>query len=256
MDTREIDIGLIDPPIHAHRLSMDETGLNQLADGIRRQGLINAIQLIEANGRYTIVAGHRRYLACKMIRMHQIRADILHADSQVAPSEIQFAENFLRVDLSPIEEARALAVELDRSTMTPLQLSVAVQRTVDWVEGRLALLDLPDDLGPLVHNRTLAIASALLLARVTDAQHRQHLTDYCTNSGASASTIRSWVGQWEMDQVQRPGQPYTLPIAAEAGDRPVISLPCFGCRTPHDYGTMQITRYCKQCYDTMQRAAA
>lgn len=256
MDTRMIPIGLIDEPIHAHRLSMDETAMNQLADSIRKSGLINAIQVSANNGRFTIIAGHRRYLAHHAIGAHEIRADVIDPNTSTTANEIQFAENFQRSDLSPIEEARALAMEQEQTGHTTNQIALMVKRTPEWVESRLALLDLPDDLGPLVHTKALAINAAFILARCTDQTHREHLTNYCINSGASSSVIRAWVDQWRLDQEQRPEQAPTLPLPADAGQRPVISLPCFSCTNPTDYTTMPIVRFCPSCFDLMKKAAA
>lgn len=251
-----ITIHLIDEPINAHRLNFDETELNQLADSIRRQGLLNPIQVLQSGERYRVIAGHRRLLAHRMIGAELIMCDVLDPQSSINPAELTFAENYQRSALSPIEEARSLAMAINDAGHSVSELSAITRRSTEWIGGRLALLDLPDDLGPLVHNRTLSIAAAMSLARCTDVEHRAHLTNYCVDSGASASTIRAWVTTWQTEQAQSPGVAPTLPLAADPGQRPVISLPCFGCKQPHEYSTMPIVRYCPDCYTLMLKAVA
>lgn len=254
--TLNVDLGLIDPPIHAHRLSMDPHQLTELADSIKINGLINPIHLKPNGPRYEIVAGHRRYVAHVQNGATTIRAEIITSDSGTNTNAIQFAENFQRADLSPIEEARALHLEYNQSGKTIQQLASMVRRSPEWVEARMALMDLPDDLGPLVHTRRLAIASAIALARCTNEEHRRYLTDYCINSGASSGTISAWVQQWDTEQMQSPGVAPTLPTAPLTGERPTIQLPCWSCRSPFDYSKMAIVRMCPTCHGQLAKEAA
>jgi ParB family chromosome partitioning protein len=235
---------------------MDDSELQELADSIKLHGLINPIHVKPHGPRYEIIAGHRRYMAHERNGAITIRAEVIAADSGTNTNAIQFAENFQRSDLSPIEEARALCLEHEQSGKSIQQIASMVRRSPEWVEARMALMDLPDDLGPLVHTRRLAIASAQALAKCHDDTHRRYLTDYCINSGASAGTIGAWVQQWHTEQLQSPGVAPTLPHQPLDGERPTIQLPCWSCRTPYDYSKMAIVRMCPACHGELAKEAA
>jgi len=248
MNTVDLPLGLIDPPPTAHRLSMDEAELAELSASIRSLGLINPIRVAPAGERYHIIAGHRRFLAVQQLGRDTIAAVIDRTDDRQQLAGKQLAENFHRSDLSPIEEARALAIAQRELELDITRLAALTKKRTAWIEARLALLALPDDLGPLVHTRKLAIAAAHALARCTDLAHRTFLADYTISSGASASVITEWVNAWRTSQQTNPAAPPPAPTLPLDGQRPVIQLPCWICQTAHDHTRMAIVRVCASCH--------
>lgn len=123
-DVRQIDLELLDPNPHQPRSKMDAGALRELADSIASKGQLQPI-LVRAttNGRFVIVAGHRRTAAFKLLRdgveeaqrqrFERIDAKIRLALSESDLASMGYAENVAREGLTIVEEARALERMVD-----------------------------------------------------------------------------------------------------------------------------------------------
>jgi len=94
---KEIPIKKIIPPPAPIRLKAEETDINELATSIKTVGLINPITVRPRNGKYEVVAGHRRFLACQRAGVKTVKT----------LGDFMIAENLSRRDLTPVEEAAA-----------------------------------------------------------------------------------------------------------------------------------------------------
>ena len=247
MRTTSLPLDLIDAPPDRLRLNPQDSDIEGLARDIKQNGLINPVHVRQVGDRYQLVAGERRYLACYSIGRDTIEATIYDNSDTVDDYAISIAENFHRRDMTPIEEAIALLKHATAHSLDNNGVARAVNRPVAWVDGRMALLEYPEDLQEAVHDRTLPLAAARHLALVTDAAHRHYLTGYCTNHGASASTIRAWVDEWVNARATHPEAPAPLPDLAAPVAPPVVVLPCTCCRTPTPHTELGIVRVCHHC---------
>jgi len=156
-------ISLVDPKSDQPRKSFDKNALEELADSIAQNGLLQPILVREyGDGRYQIIAGERRFRASKIAGLTEIPAIVLDKDDRKA-AEIALIENIQREDLNPIEEAmafRALAVEY---ALTQEELSLKVGKSRSAIANATRLLDLPEEVLGMVasgeisagHGRTL-----------------------------------------------------------------------------------------------------
>jgi len=248
MKTQTIPLGLIDRPRTHHRLGYDENYIAELAASIRSNGLLNPILVTPVGERFEIIAGDCRFLAHQHLRADDIRATVIDGYWSADNTDKQIAENFDRRDLSPIEEARALHLHMTEHALALEALAHRIHRRPEWVKKRLDLLELPDDLGPLVHQRKLPITAALTLARCTDPVHRAYLTDYAVSSGASTHVLAQWVEQWRLSAARDPAAPAPLPAPPAPDQHPTIQLPCWICQAPTDWTTMAVIRLCPTCH--------
>ena len=100
-----LKLSLVDPKSDQPRKSFDKESLEELADSIAINGVLQPILVREyGQGRYQIIAGERRFRASKIAGLTEIPAIILEKDDRAA-SEIALIENIQREDLNPIEEA-------------------------------------------------------------------------------------------------------------------------------------------------------
>lgn len=145
-------ISLVDPKSDQPRKSFDKNSLEELADSISQNGLLQPILVREyGDGRYQIIAGERRFRASKIAGLTEIPAIVLDKDDRKA-AEIALIENIQREDLNPIEEAmafRALAVEY---ALTQEELSVKVGKSRSAIANATRLLDLPEEVLSMVAN--------------------------------------------------------------------------------------------------------
>lgn len=158
-----LKLSLIDPKSDQPRKSFDKESLEELADSIAQNGLLQPILVREyGSGRYQIIAGERRFRASKIAGLTEIPSIILDKDDKMV-AEIALIENIQREDLNPIEEAMAYKALSEEYQMTQEELSMKVGKSRSAIANTTRLLDLPAEVLTLVasgelsagHGRTL-----------------------------------------------------------------------------------------------------
>ena len=169
----EVDIDAVRPNPNQPRKHFDEDALNELADSIRKHGLIMPI-VVNAmeNGKYMIIAGERRYRAAKIAGKTQIPVVVRsYTDREI--KEISLIENLQREDLNPIEAANAMKQLMDEYHLTQEELAERIGKSRPAVTNTLRLLSLSPDVIDLVSTGKLSAGHARALVTLPeDAQHK------------------------------------------------------------------------------------
>ena len=141
----------IQPNPHQPRRHFDAAALKDLADSIRRKGIIQPLILRPIAGptKYEIVAGERRWRAAQLAQLHAVPA-ILRDFSDSEVLEIAIIENIQRAELNPIEEALAYRQLMDRFGHTQEKVAEALSRSRSHIANLLRLLSLPDEVQSMV----------------------------------------------------------------------------------------------------------
>ena len=138
-----VSISMIDPKPDQPRKNFNEEALQELAKSIEENGLLQPILVREyGNGRYQIIAGERRFRACKIAGITEVPTIILDKDD-LKVAEIALIENLQREDLNPVEEAMAFKALMDSYDLTQEEVSERVGRSRSAVANAIRLLDLP-----------------------------------------------------------------------------------------------------------------
>lgn len=170
-DLRTLAIDLIQRGRYQPRMNMHTESLQDLADSIRVQGLVQPIVVrpIDEN-RYEIIAGERRWRAAQLAELHEIPALVRDVSDQAAIA-MALIENIQREDLNPLEEANALQRLIDEFEMTHQQAAEAVGRSRAAVSNLLRLRELNEDVKELLMNGALEMGHArALLALISGSQ--------------------------------------------------------------------------------------
>lgn len=164
----KLKISLVDPKRDQPRKYFDKEALEQLAESISENGLLQPILVREyGEGRYQIIAGERRFRASKLAGLTEIPAIVLEKDDKNA-AQIALIENIQREDLNPLEEALAYKSLADEYNMTQEELSKQVGKSRSAIANTVRLLDLPDEILTLVASRELSAGHARTLLGVED----------------------------------------------------------------------------------------
>jgi len=133
------------------RREMDSQALEDLANSIREQGVVQPIMVRpqRSTGNYEIIAGERRWRATQLAELHEIPAIIKDVSDQTAMC-LGLIENIQREDLNPMDEARALSRLLHEFEMTHDAAADAVGKSRSSVSNLLRLLDLHIDVQKLL----------------------------------------------------------------------------------------------------------
>ena len=156
----------VQPSGYNPRKHFDETSLAELADSIRRQGVLQPIGLrpIDKSGKFEIVFGERRYRASLLADMKDIPAVILNVSDEVA-EEMAVTENLQRKDVTPIEEADAYRKLIESGRHDIHSLAVQFGKNEKYIRIRLKFTALIPEIAELLEKDELTISVASEICR-------------------------------------------------------------------------------------------
>ncbi|MEP6718061.1 MAG: ParB/RepB/Spo0J family partition protein [bacterium] len=173
-DANTIAIDLIDRSPLQPRGVFDEAKLDQLAQSITANGVVQPLIVRPKEGRFELIAGERRWRAAQRAGLTRVPAMVRQvSDDKVL--ELALIENIQREDLNPIEEARAYKKLIDTVGLTQESVAERVGRDRSYVTNFLRLLRLPDDLQDLVQKGRLSTGHARTLLGLTDVAAQRRL---------------------------------------------------------------------------------
>jgi len=144
-ELREVPIDLIQRGRYQPRRDMDPAALQELADSIRQQGVMQPVVVRPiSEGRYELIAGERRWRATQMAELDSIPAIIRDVPDEAAIA-MALIENIQRENLNPIEEAFALQRLQDEFGLTQAQVAEAVGKSRTTITNLLRLIGLSED---------------------------------------------------------------------------------------------------------------
>src|SRR5215212_3017896 len=167
-DFLEIDIDLIEPSAAQPRTHFDEGRLEELAQSIRSNGIVQPILVRRRGARYQLIAGERRWRAAQKAGLQRVPAVVREIpDDKLL--ELALIENIQRQELNAIEEAHAYKRLIETLGLTQETVAQRVGRDRSFVTNYLRLLRLPEDIQRLVEEEKLSMGHARALLGVDDA---------------------------------------------------------------------------------------
>lgn len=133
----------VEPDRNQPRKQFDEESLEELAESIKRYGLIQPIIVTKKEGYYQIVAGERRWRASKKAGLSTIKA-IVREDDEQKNKEIALIENIQREDLNAVEKAMGMKLLMEEYDLTQAQLAEIVGKSRSGVANTLRILNLDE----------------------------------------------------------------------------------------------------------------
>src|SRR4028118_2160 len=174
-ELREVDIDLIEPNNVQPRTRFDEAQLEELAQSIKTNGVVQPILVRKtAGGRYQIVAGERRWRAAQRAGLQRIPSVIRDVpDDKML--ELALIENIQRQELNAIEEAYAYKRLIETFNLTQETVAQRVGRDRTFVTNYLRLDRLPEDIQILVEENKLSMGHARALLGIDDADKQREI---------------------------------------------------------------------------------
>ena len=176
----------IEPNRNQPRTDFDEDALAELADSIQKHGLIQPIVVRPtSNGVYQIVAGERRWRACRMAELQEVPVVIKEVDDQNY-YEISLIENLQREDFNAVEEAHGYRTLIDTYGLTQEQVAESVGKSRSAVTNALRLLNLKDDALDALKNGDITAGHA----RAILAAETQELATAMLKAAKAGASVR------------------------------------------------------------------
>ena len=187
----EVDIHKIRQPNTA--FYEDRKPSSDLVSSIKANGLLHPIVVRTQGSYFEIIAGRRRYGACKALGLRKIVCHVVELDDKSA-FEVSLTENIQRKSLDPIEEARAFKAYIDDFGWGGLtELASKISKSPAYVSKRLALLNLPDELLEKVRMYTVSPSTAEELLPLKDSPEQYRLADTIIRNAYSSRQARKIV---------------------------------------------------------------
>ncbi|MEO6224841.1 MAG: ParB/RepB/Spo0J family partition protein [Sphingomicrobium sp.] len=166
---REVEIARIRANPDQPRVQFDEPALEELADSIRRRGVLQPILLRPDGDDFMIVAGERRWRAAQRAQLHAIPAIIREID-ETTTAEIALIENIQREDLNAIEEAEGYRQLIKRHGHTQDEVGKLVHKSRSHVTNLLRLLELPEFVRMSLMQGDISMGHARAIATAPDPE--------------------------------------------------------------------------------------
>lgn len=235
-DITMVAISEIRPNSFNPRKHFDEDSLNELADSIRRQGMLQPVTVRPTadNNGYELVFGERRYRAATIVGMQEIPAIISDLSDEEA-EEIAITENLQRKDVTPMEEANAYQRLMESGRHDLSSLSVQFGKSEAYIRTRLKFASLIPEIATLLETDEITVSVANEICRYGENIQREvyehHLKEDVTYS--------SWRGQKASEIARNIERQYTTDLDRYSFDKTV----CLSC--PHNTNNMSL--FCEGC---------
>ena len=163
-----LNISDIKPNIHQPRSYFDDNSIKELAASIKEQGLLMPILVKKDknsinNNRFTIIAGERRWRACKSLKMKTINAIVIKSTSEKTDALAAIIENVQREDLSVLEEAIAYDKLIKNYKMKHADIAKSTGKSRSYITNLLRILGLNEGVKKLLNEKKISFGHARAL---------------------------------------------------------------------------------------------
>ena len=186
---KNIDINKIQANVNQPRTVFNEAKIDELAASIKENGLIQPIVVRKNNGVYQIIAGERRYRACRLLNMKQVPCIIEdYTDKQT--QTLAIIENIQREDLSPLEEAKAYQALIKEYDYNQTELAEIVGKKQSTIANKLRLLKLSDDVQFSLNQKQITERHARAMLSLDEEKQQEVLREVLKKKLTVADTER------------------------------------------------------------------
>jgi len=187
-----IPLDRIEPNPYQPRKKFEPEKMEELAQSIKTYGLLQPVVLRKEGARYQIVAGERRYQACRMLRMKQIPA-IIREVNESGMAALGLIENLQRENLSPIEEAEGYRRLIEEFQLTQEVLAQRLGKSQSTIANKIRILRLPAEIKALVNEGELTERHARSLLRLDKEEDQLQLAEKAVSSRWSVKELEDRV---------------------------------------------------------------
>lgn len=187
-----LSLDLIDDPQAPMRSELTEASVQELAMSIKQVGLIEPIVVKPVNGRYEVIAGHRRTLACRLAKLPIVPCHIRIANDEQTEM-LKIHENMYRLDIKPADEAKHFEYLINKQKLTPPRIAQLINKSASYVNDRLGILSYPDFLHEAMSKGEISFSVAKEFSRFDDEQQMRQAVFYAKRGGMTQEMAHKWV---------------------------------------------------------------
>ena len=203
--SKSIRLSEIEPNLSQPRKEFDEAALSELADSIAAHGVLQPLLVRPTkNGMYQIVAGERRWRAARIAGLSEVPV-LIRELSDEETDQMALIENLQREDLNALETAEGYRRLMDKYGMTQEQLSEAVGKSRPAIANTLRILNLPEEVLPLVSSGKLSAGHAKAILSAPE-EKRAELAKIIVNEELSVREAEKLCAKAGKEQKEKPSK--------------------------------------------------
>jgi len=184
----------LEPNRFQPRSHFDDSGLDSLAKSIRAQGVVQPIVVTpKGSGRYTIIAGERRWRASQRAGLKEVPVVIREVTNDQQLLEMALVENIQRADLNAIEEAEAYRSLSETFEISQEDIATRVGKARTTITNALRLLRLPQEVQDLLREGRLKAGQARPLLSIPDPEKQIRIAERTIEEGLTARDLEALV---------------------------------------------------------------
>ena len=187
-----VDINMVEPNREQPRKIFDEDALLELSESIKQVGLLQPILVQDRKSYYEIIAGERRWRACKLAGLKEIPVIIRNFTEQQIV-EISIIENIQREDLNPIEEAMAYKRLLEEFNLKQDEVAEKVSKNRTTITNSLRLLKLCDEVQQMIIDGKLSTGHARAIISIENPQEQFELAEKIFDEKMSVREVEKYI---------------------------------------------------------------
>lgn len=203
-DIKTLRMSEIEPNKSQPRTVFDEENIKGLAESIKEHGLIQPIVVRPLpNGiTYQIIAGERRWRACKLLKMEEVPVIIRETD-ELEAAQLAIVENVQRADLNPVEEAMAYRALMDKYGMTQDRLAEVMGKSRPYIANLTRLLSLPEEALTALSNGEISVGHAKVLLSIEDKDSLIYALNTITSEKLSVRQTEKLAAELSKEEVEK-----------------------------------------------------
>ncbi|MDX9858060.1 MAG: ParB/RepB/Spo0J family partition protein [candidate division Zixibacteria bacterium] len=175
------------------RQSFDSERLNELAESLKKDGMMQPLVLKKNGSGYHIIAGERRYRAAKLAGLDKVPAAVMEHVDDTRMLELALIENVQREDLNPMELAEAYRRLIEQCGLTQQQLSERIGKSRTAITNQLRLLRLPESVARFVRDGRLTEGHARSLLALSSEDDMLRMAEQVVDGALSVRQVEGKV---------------------------------------------------------------
>ena len=252
-EVREIEISKIEEPERAIRTTIVKENLEELAESIKRLGILQPLIVRPKGEKFEIIAGHRRFLAAQMAGLKTLPCIVKEVDDSQMLME-QIHENIKREELNIMDQVEIVHQLREREGYSYRQIGEIFGKSETWARDLDRLWYCDDFIKEALRAGHIKRTHAYMLMKHPDRERRFYFLKLCIENGASPQTLDLWIrddlGVLHTLKEANPVQKITdLRRGAET-----VLFTCALCNGQAPGDSMYVVHLCPECYKAMMEA--
>jgi len=201
-----VDVDLLFANEQQPRMKFSSQLLEELADSIRENGIVQPIVVRPRGDRYEIVAGERRWRASQLAGLLKVPVVVMDVPDEKM-LELALLENIQREDLNPIDEARAYRVLLEEKGVRQEDLARRLGKARSTIANSIRLLNFPVQIQNFLENREITVGQIRPLLAIEEKEEQLRLCEQIRKKGWSAREVEK-----QVKRLQQPRAPEKVKV--------------------------------------------